>query len=101
MTSGVCDFEGGCQAPEMRCAVCAPEELRQNYNLFYLQGQKHVTDKHYQQLIQETYGHDIPEEDLYTTRVNNYYVSLNPEENRTYLMKKLAENGLYKEEDFG
>ena len=97
MTTGVCDFEGGCQAPVLHCAVC-PEPPLTNYNILFLAGQHHVTDEIYQRIIKEDYDVEIPDEFLYTHRVNEYYVSLNPEDNIPYLNKKLAENGLYEED---
>ena len=34
MTTGICDFQGGCQAPEHRCWICKDEEIMtDNYKM--------------------------------------------------------------------
>ena len=74
--------------------------MKQNYNIIYLSGHKHVTDEVYQQIIKEDYGVEIPMDSLHTPRINDYYLQLK-EDNLQFFQKKLAENGLLNEVNNG
>ena len=64
-----------------------------NHNIQYLRGNRHIDDKRYQELMAEE-GVEIPDEDLYTPRVNQAFIKEEPEWRAGYVLKKLAENGL-------
>ena len=64
-----------------------------SHNILYLRGDKHIDDKRYQELLLEE-GLEIPDEDLYTPRVNLHYIKQNKERNIPFLKRKLAQNGL-------
>ena len=65
----------------------------QNFNWLYLRGDKHIDDRRYQEMCAEE-GVVIPDSALYTPAVNDSYIEMNPEKNRPYVNKKLAEHGL-------
>ena len=66
--------------------------MKQSYNEAWLSGYKHVTDEKYC----KEYGVDPSL--AYTPEVNNYYISLQPE-NKERIRKLLAANGLLEEEN--
>lgn len=96
MTTGICDFKDGCQAPVLKCSICAPEELRgdRHHNFLFLQGDPTWTDEAFREMVHEQKGVWIPDEDMYTARINDVYVNDNPEKNRPYINKLLAKHGL-------
>lgn len=69
------------------------------YNWRYLVGDK-MTDEDYQRLCKEE-GIIIPDEYLHTPRINEYFISIDPENNAPFIDRKLAEHGLLMEEGNG
>ena len=70
---------------------------KRNHNIQYLRGNRHIDDKRYQELMAEDMI-IIPDEDLYTPRVNLEFIKEDPGFRSAYVRKKLSENGLLEEE---
>ena len=69
-----------------------------NYNWRFLIGDK-MTDEEYQRFTLEDEGYAIPDEHLHTVKINDYFISKDPKNNKRFLRRKLAEHGLMEELD--
>lgn len=59
-----------------------------NYNWLYLRGDLHITDEKYCEMT------DVDLSLAHSAAVNDSYIEQNPERNKAYIEKKLAEHGL-------
>lgn len=70
--------------------------MRKSHNIAYLKGATNIDDERYRELMAED-GIEIPEEDLWSPRVNASYIAEDPEFRAPYVQKKLAAAGLMEE----